>query len=186
MYDVNRLNRKLAQLIGDETLDEMTSEYDRLFCSVIRILYEGCTQNAQSRANVPMVVATLSLLLTPSDPDALPFLLATPMMNRRLKELASLTPDHDVPASMFFRVNGPNFPIAGLMDQVTAWARSMLAYCAERQPRAPFEPDTLSQNPLFIWGAAVTDGFFTDEELASAVAFVEQQFGTLLAMITPV
>jgi hypothetical protein len=57
MYDVNRLNRKLTQLIGDETLDKMTSEYDRLFSSVVRILYQGCTQNAQSKANVPMVVA---------------------------------------------------------------------------------------------------------------------------------
>ena len=63
MYDVNRLNRKLSQLIGDDTLDEMTSEYDRLFSSVIRILYQGCTQNAESKANVPMVVATLSMLL---------------------------------------------------------------------------------------------------------------------------
>jgi len=71
----------------------MTSEYDRLFSSVIRILYQGCTQNAQSKANVPLVVATLSMLLTPSDPGALPFLLATPMMSRRLRELAGLTPD---------------------------------------------------------------------------------------------
>ncbi len=179
MYDVNRLNRKLAQLIGDETLDEMTSEYDRLFSSVVRILYQGCNQNAQSRANVPMVVATLSLLLTPSNPDALPFLLATPMMNRRLQELASLTPDPDDPTSQFVRVNGPNFPIEGLMDEVTEWAASMLKYCADSQSRAPFEPATLSQNPLFVWGAAVTDGFFTDEELPAAVAFVEEKFGRL-------
>jgi hypothetical protein len=130
MYDVNRLNRKLAQLIGDETLDEMTSEYDRLFCSVIRILYQGCTQNADNKANVPMVVATLSMLLTPSDPEALPFLLATPMMNRRMQELAGLTPDPANFASRFVHVNGPNFPIDALMDEVTEWAQSMLAYCA--------------------------------------------------------
>jgi hypothetical protein len=179
MYDLNRLNRKLAQLIGDETLDQMTCEYDRLFSSVIRILYEGCTQNAQSKANVPMVVATLSLLLTPSDPDALPFLLATPMMNRRLRELAGLTPDPANPASMFVHVNGPNFPIDGLMDEVTEWSKTMLAYCADSQKRAPFEPATLSQNPLFVWGAAITDGFFTDEELPAAVAFVQQKFGSL-------
>jgi len=179
MYDVNRLNRKLAQLIGDETLDEMTSEYDRLFSSVIRTLYQGCTQSTQRKANVSLVVATLSQLLTPSEPNALPFLLATPMMHRRLQELATLTPDPTNPASMFVRVNGPNFPIDGLMDEVTEWAKSMLAYCSNNQMRAPFEPTTLSQNPLFVWGAAATDGFFTDEELPSAVAFVQHQFGNL-------
>src|SRR2546422_3113343 len=109
MYDVNRLNRKLAQLIGDDSLDEMTSEYDRLFSSVVRILYEGCTKDSQSKANVPMVVAGLSLLLIPSEPDAVPFLLATPMMKRRLQEIASLTLDPQKPVSMFVRVNGPNF-----------------------------------------------------------------------------
>jgi hypothetical protein len=80
---------------------------------------------------------------------------------------------------MFVRVNGPNFPIDALMEQVIEWARSMLAHCAASEPQAPFEPATLSQNPLFVWGGAVTDGFFTDEELPSAVAFVQQQFGRL-------
>lgn len=73
MYDVGRLNRKVAQLMGDETLDEMTAEYDRLFCSVIRILYNACTQNAESKKNVGMVMAALSMLLAPSEPDALRF-----------------------------------------------------------------------------------------------------------------
>jgi hypothetical protein len=179
MYDVDRLNRKLFQLVGDDTLDEMTAEYDRVFSSVIRILYQSCTQSAESKANIPMVVGALSLFLAPSDPDALPFLLATPMMKRRLEDLANLTPDPDDAASMFVHVNGPNFPIAALMQQVTEWARSMLKYCADAQSRAPFEPATLSQNPLFIWGAAVTDGFFADEELPRAVAFIEERFGRL-------
>jgi len=179
MYDVDRLNRKLFQLVGDDTLDEMTAEYDRVFSSVIRILYQGCTQSAESKANVPLVVGALSMLLAPSDPDALPFLLATPMMKRRLEDLANLTPDPDDPASMFVHVNGPNFPIDGLAQQVTEWAKTMLKYCADPQSQAPFEPATLSQNPVFVWGAAVTDGFFTDEELPRAVAFIKERFGRL-------
>ena len=101
----------------------MTSEYDRLFCSLIRILYNACTQNAESKANVPMVVAGLSLFLAPMERDALRFLLATPMMNRRLQELASLKPDPNDAASMFVHVNGPNFPIDALMDEVIGRAR---------------------------------------------------------------
>jgi hypothetical protein len=179
MYDVNRLNRKLAQLVGDDTLDEMTSEYDRLFCSVIRILYNACTKNAESKANVPMVVTALSLFLTPTEPEALRFLLATAMMKRRLQELASLKPDPNDAASMFVHVNGPNFPINALMDQVTEWAKSVLVYCAEAKDQAPSEPESLSQNPLFVWGAAVMDGFFTDDELPAAAGFVKEKFGEL-------
>jgi len=65
------------------------------------------------------------------------------------------------------------------MDEVTKWAKSMLAYCADSQGRVPSEAATLSQNPLFVRGAAVTDGFFTDEELPAAVAFVQEKFGSL-------
>jgi hypothetical protein len=54
------------------------------------------------------------MLLTPSDPDALSFLLGTPMMNRRLQELAGLTPDPADPSSVIVHVNGPNFPVEGL------------------------------------------------------------------------
>ena len=179
MYDVGRLNRKLFQLVGDDTLDEMTAEYDRVFSSVIRIVYQGCTQSVASKANMPMVIKALSLFIAPSNPDALPFLLATPMMKRRLEDLANLKPDPDDPSSMFVHVNGPNFPIDALMEEVTEWASGMLKYCADAQAHAPLEPATLSQNPLFIWGAAVTDGFLADEELPDAVAFVEERFGRL-------
>ena len=179
LYDINRVNRKLAQLIGDDTLDQMTCEYDRLFSSVIRILYNGSTQSAEAKANIPMVVGALSIFLCPGNPDALPFLLATPMMKNRLEELAAMTPDPNDFSSMFVHVNGPNFPIDGLMDNIKEWARKMLQFRAASAARAPFEPATLSQNPLFVWGAAVMDGFFTDEELPAAVAFIEQKFGRL-------
>lgn len=41
------------------------------------------------------------------------------------------------------------------------------------------EPDTLSDNPLYVWEAAMTDGFFTDEELPLALKFIEEHFGPL-------
>src|SRR5258708_33792896 len=87
MYDVNRLNRKLEQLVGDETFDEMTCEYDRLFSSVIRILYQVCTENTESKANIPMVGAALSGFLTPSAPGPFAFLLPPPIINLHLPAL---------------------------------------------------------------------------------------------------
>jgi hypothetical protein len=179
LYDLNRVNRKVAQLIGDKTLDSMTSQYDRLFSSVIRILYQSCTQNEESKQNISMVVSALSRLLTPSVPEALPFLLGTPMMTRRLEELATLSPDPADPLSQWVRVNGPNFTIEGLADGIKDWATSMLAFCESNLSLAPFEPATLSENPLFTWGSPVTDYFFTDQELPAVVAFIEKQFGRL-------
>jgi len=47
---------------------------------------------------------------------------------------------------------------------------------------APLSPQTLSSNPLFVWGAAVMDGFFTDDELPRVVKFVEAMMGRLRAL----
>jgi hypothetical protein len=179
LYDVRRLNRKLAQIVGDNSLDEMSADYDRLFSSVIRILFEGCTKGEQSRVDVPGVLAALSMFVTPASPEALPFLLGTPMMARRLQELATLSPDPANPISFWVRVNGPNFPIEAHADQIKGWATDILAYCRSANDRAPFEPESLSRNPMFVWGAAVTDEFFVDDELPAAVMFIEEEFGRL-------
>ena len=37
-------------------------------------------------------------------------------------------------------------------------------------------PETLLENPLYVWGAAVTDGFITDDEMPRAAAFVDAPF----------
>ena len=64
---------------------------------------------------------------------------------------------------------------------MSAWARTMLeelnsVHFLESSP--PGEP---SENPYWIWGGAVLDGFFTNEEMADAVHFIAANFGDLLS-----
>jgi tetratricopeptide (TPR) repeat protein len=40
-------------------------------------------------------------------------------------------------------------------------------------------PEKLPENPLYVWGAAIMDGFFTDEELTQAAAFLTEHYGPL-------
>jgi hypothetical protein len=48
------------------------------------------------------------------------------------------------------------------------------------QPGDPdLSPETLSDNPLVIWGAAVSEGYFTKAELPHAASAVKQQLLSL-------
>ena len=182
LYDVGRVNKKLLGMIGSSTFDEQTSEYDRMFSSILNILHKMERVDEQSiELTASMVSILLGNRLTPYCPEAIHFGLATPQVARRLGEIASLSApgENADPREFFPRVNGPNFPIEGVYSSLIAWANTMLKLRQALVPTAPFEPGTLAENPMFIWGAAVMDGFFTDDELPKVTAFIEQNFGPL-------
>ena len=62
---------------------------------------------------------------------------------------------------------------------VSAWARLMLEQLNSIDSPERFPPDRLSENPYWIWGGAVLDGFFTSDEMADAVQFIAANFGNL-------
>jgi hypothetical protein len=61
--------------------------------------------------------------------------------------------------------------------KVAAWARSMLEELEDVAIRQGSAPDMLSENPFWIWGGAVVEGFFTSEEMADAARFIAANFG---------
>ncbi|MDQ3821033.1 MAG: hypothetical protein M3362_25590, partial [Acidobacteriota bacterium] len=167
-YEIGRLNQKLLRLIGNPLLDSMTCEYDRLYSVLIKIMHEH---------GVPGLIASI---LTPESVEALPFILHTLGMKRRLTDIATLTnktfPDED----SYVSVNGANFPIKGLDFKLVPWAKKTLEaieYLPQQDP--DISPERLPENPLYVWGAAVMDGFFTDEQIPLAVKFINEQFGSL-------
>jgi hypothetical protein len=168
-YDVDRLNRKLLRLVGNPLLDEMTRDYDRLYSSVIKVLHEHGT------------TGLIGSTLTPESTETIPFILQTPGMRRRLADIAALGGDVTDLREAIVNVNGENFRITGFRKQLVEWAERTLGE-AERiwQPNADIHADRLPENPLYVWGAAVTDGFFTDAELPRAVDFITEQFGPLV------
>jgi hypothetical protein len=177
-YDLDRVNRKLLKLIGNDDLDEMTAEYDRLFSALLK-MFHGADRGLGAE-QMALLLPLICLKMTPSCPEALQFLLATRMTARRLEEIATLAPgDPGDWKTMFIEVNGENFKISGTHQELTTWAKGMIEVRERLQPGAPLEPETLPENPLYVWGAAVMDGFFTDAELPEVVRFIEAKFGRL-------
>jgi hypothetical protein len=181
-YNVDRVNIKLLNLVGNPMLDELTCEFDRMFSSIINILHKLERMDNDTlglaAAFIPMMLGNK---LAPYCPESIHFAIATPQVKRRLGEIASLPePGSDAdPSELFPRVNGPNFPIVGTRNSLVKWATTMLELREALVPSAPFDPESLSDDPLFVWGAAVMDGFFTDEELPKVASFLEQKFGRL-------
>lgn len=180
LYEPSRVNNKLLGLVGNTSFDEMTCEYDRMFSSIVNIMH---TAERADGGAAEVMAALLPMMLghklTPYCPEAFQFALATPFVERRFAEIASLPDPGDDPLQMIPRVNGSNFPITGHRDSLVRWAQSMLEMRRRLLSTASFEPETLADNPMFIWGAAVMDGFFTDDELPQTVAFIEKHFGKL-------
>jgi hypothetical protein len=112
-YDIARLNRKLLACVGDTLFDSMTSEYDRLYSSILSITH---------KAKVGGLVLSV---MTPDSVETIPFILHTPGMKRHLKEIAAI-PESDEPSDFIVRVNGPNFPITGLRSSLREPAHESL------------------------------------------------------------
>lgn len=186
-YDVARVNRKLLDLMGSGYVDAISPDYDRMFSSVIKWFHTSfCTHQAMndwSVSRVAMIIRTSSSLVAPMSPEALHFISATEGIERRLQEIASLPPGNDV-RLMLPRVNLPNFPIDGTRDELVKWAERMLLVQADLRTDAPFQPETLEHNFLFVWGAAVLDEFFPNEELSQVKHFIEGEVGDIVAQAT--
>lgn len=163
LYDVVRLNEKLATLVGNPLLDEMTDQYDLLYSLVQKLLYETSINK--------FVFSTINT-------DAATFILKSPGMTRRLQELATLSIKKGNP---FYRVNVRNeYAFDVETDDIRRWAKKALDDIQNLKPQNhPFNPETLAFNPLYAWGAAVMDGFFTDNEIPRAADIMNMKFGPL-------
>jgi hypothetical protein len=83
--------------------------------------------------------------------QAIRFILQTPPVSYRLEDLSS-------------RTNDP---------QAREWAEDALKALSRMEPGDPqLRPESLLDNPLFVWGGAVMSGFFTRAELPHAVSEV--------------
>lgn len=169
-YDLDRLNKKLANLIGFPMIDEMCQVYDRLHSWVLKFLHE------KEHAMAALIMGTR----TPESVETIPFLLQSPGTIRRLSDWATMTDKTEDPLENFIEVNGPNFPIKDLRQPFIKWANETLAGVQRvPQPNRDMKAEELNINPVYIWGAAVMDGFFKEEEFDIAAAFIEENFGRI-------
>lgn len=167
-YNLDSLNRKLLNLVGNPLLDSMICEYDRLYSSIILMINEIGVNDLILNASTLSIEAI----------DNLPFILQTSGIKRRLTDLATLTEEEESP---YIEVNGPNFPIKTIRAPLIKWAKESLQLIDTMIPQNNhLKPEKLPNNPLFVWGGAAMDGFFTDEELPKVADFLKNQFGSFI------
>jgi hypothetical protein len=178
MYDVDRLNNKLYNLLDNPYFDQMTVEYDRMYGSVIKNLFllkENMDKMPELKEFALMMYCQATGVA-----EELSFLFQTDGFKLRLNEIATLNKEYTDPRDFFLTFNSPTFKIEGFREELIDWANQTLELTGRVNIHdESFSSSTLLSNPLYIWGGAIMDGFFTDEELPVAVKFIESKFGRL-------
>jgi hypothetical protein len=176
-YDLDRLNRKLRRLMSAPSVDSMIGPYDRLYSKIISELAAGGPQNLMSQARKKMGWSAA---------EAIPFMLSTKGVKRRIDEIASLD-SGDVDEREIVTVNGPSFPMTADRSKLASWGKMMRDFLTEFTellsaqgiPDPAIKPDRLEANPLYVWGGAAIDGFFTDGEFTQVAEYINGEFGKL-------
>ena len=164
--------QKLLRLVGNDFLDDFCLQYDRLYACLLRILYTIAKEGNPEWA-IPAIVMSLP------DPDSSYFILSSPGMKRRLADLAFLEVKSSLSVTMF---GNPFFTNVGFTERIVKWAMITLKQVDQLLVTSQeVKPETFSSNPLLVWGAAVMDGFFTEDEMPAAVSYIREQFGDLTA-----
>jgi hypothetical protein len=176
-YDLGRVNRKLRRLMSSSSVDSTIGPYDLLYSKIIRDLAAGGVQNLMSQARAKMGWSAA---------EAVPFILGTKGVARRIDEIASLD-SGDADRHELVTVNGPIFPLTADRGDLASWARVMRDFLSEFIEQLsvqgipdPFlKPGLLEDNPLYVWGGAAMDGFFTDQEFTQVAEYLNGEFGEL-------
>lgn len=159
-YDYNSINKKLFDMVGHPRFDQMSYYYDRLHSLIIKMISENG------------IAGVLTSLWTPDSVTALPFILNSPGIKFRLRDIA------ETPLELIYAtVNSSNWPVSGSPKKLRKWSKEAL----ENLPHYEVEtsPETLINNPLYIWGSAVLEGFFPGESLSIASQYITKKFGSL-------
>lgn len=171
--DVDRLNGKLLRLVGNQQLDAMVKGYNDVYAAILKTLHGAMRASPDNPTN-GFFDGFLAIAKSPTLSDCLAFILHTPGMRRRLEDLAFLDLKMSNPASVVV----VNF-IEDTREYLVGWARSILFFISQCSPPKGSDPEQLVQNPLYVWGGAVLDDFFSADEMPKAIAFMDQHFGRL-------
>jgi hypothetical protein len=161
-YDRARLNRKLEQIVGMPGVDEMISDWDRLYSAIVKMIID---KGVEPLLLLPLADPSAALLT-----DSLPLLVGSSPVRRRLTEFAELGESGE----LFVRVNGPNFPIDEMRPTLVRSAKAALARLDSLTEAADIE-----SNPLFIWGGAAMEEFFRGQDMRIVGKDITARFGSL-------
>src|SRR6266516_2014735 len=187
-YDLQRLNNKLLRFVGNPSLDSTLRPYGSLYTPLIAQLHQHGVAGLLRRDEIAKYRQDLI------------FILRTPGIQVRLQDMAALKrgPRSQEESQFLKEVSfSPEMFIRTIPLRLFGWpvvindvrdiryrivlrARKNL-WAIRRLPHAhpDLYPEKLPENPLYLWGAAIVDGFFTDEELPAVTDFLTNHFGSL-------
>jgi hypothetical protein len=165
LYDLGRLNRKLARLIGDPQLPYAVEAYNGLFTAPLEVLRENRITDLTTFAAQELDVRSLR------------FIFRAPPFLEKLHELSSAVAWPD---------NGPLWAtsddsVTHASAEVINWAKAALNSVGEIEEDSELVPGTMLDNPLLVWGGAAMEGFFSRTEFPAAAQAVRDQLELLPA-----
>jgi hypothetical protein len=170
LYSVVNLNEKIHNLVGHRVWHRWVFWYHKLHVRYLRIIQKygipGCIASSMTQDSIEYV----------------PFFLKSPGMDERLIELAEWPePVASDPNSILIYIP-EDLVVEPLRDTVwTArnWAAKAIEAIRQYPDRVPYTPSRLYYNPLILWGGAILDDFFVDEEIEEVAEFITHRFGRL-------
>jgi hypothetical protein len=185
--NIDRINQKLYYLIGNPLIDDMCYQYKRLYAYMFSSIY-GAYQIHKKDKLTNMTdehFAVFSFMYNHKLNKESSFILKTPGIKRKLNDLMSLSPnpiDQSCGEDLRSESLDFNFPFEISVDrkEITPLAESILSSIEELVPDLPYlKPESIINNPLYIWGAAVMDDLITEETMPIAISFIREKFGNL-------
>jgi len=172
-YDVDRINQKIYNLIGNPLIDKMCWQYGRLYSYIISCIYHVFQEVRNEKLSILSFIYKHQL----NEEDF--FILKTLGIKHRLNDLASLSLSLE---EVFIPIqfNFP-FPIIGFKGNIISWAEVILSGIEELVPEMfDLKPQSILNNPLYVWGAAIMDDLLTEEAMPLTIAFIHEKFGNLV------
>jgi hypothetical protein len=169
-YQIEEVNEKLKLLVGHPMFDVMSLYLNDLCCKVIHIVAEHGLE------------AFLFSNLTAESVDTLPFILHSPGIERRIKEFAEWPYDPDDRLANMPLVNGEDYQLHLFIgeDFRSGWVSKCTDALKLPEWDKQLDASSFHHNPLIVWGAAATEGFFTDDEMPRVAGYLHDIYGSFV------
>lgn len=164
---INEKNVALARMLGDPFFDQYSRDINTFYLFLLKTIlekdYAGIIFGFQSDQSV----------------DGVPFVMQTPGIQRRLKDLAEWPdPDPDDAKSGYPTITNEHVTIFFNVLTDREKAKSLLNRSSMIPDPSKFKPGDLHQNPLFIWLAAILDGLIdSEEDIDASAEYINHTFG---------
>ena len=166
-YDIIKLNLKLINLIGNPNIDRFSGCYNELCTIFVKTLIED---------NTKKIMNTGDYL---GFQDEIRFFINSYSIKERLNEIKKGASSSE---EYIYEFKNPYFNYIDSKDEIIRIISEALTEITSDfyVENLEMKSEVFYSNPLFVWGAAIMDGFITTkEEIDATISFINSKFGKL-------